>query len=127
MGLPNLNNIQRILLIASAVTLLFIQVEKGFEEGYIASLIISTLLFVIAFSGGVKILIPSVVRLMTIIVLIISLIGNITQYSFNKESRELKARYDSCVLSESVNEQIIQKLKHELETAKKLNSIFKTK
>lgn len=92
MKLPEINTAQRVLLILSALVLIFYQLEQG-EDGFAISLIIVTTLLAMALSGGVKIIIPAMIKTVVVVLLGLSICANIAQYIYNKEARNLKAKY----------------------------------
>ena len=76
MKIPELNPIQRVLLVAAAGVILAISANEGFRDGYMLHLIVPTALLLIAFSGGIEILIPTIVKTLVSSALVISLMIN---------------------------------------------------
>lgn len=96
MKLPTLNNFQRIILIATGCFILAIQVNEGFREHYLLPILASLLIFIVAFSGEIKIVTPAILKTITVSALAISIIANVALFIENKETKQTLLKWQSA-------------------------------
>lgn len=125
MKMPELNVIQRILLLIASTVIMVVQWDRGFREEYLISVIISTSLLIIAFSGGIRIIIPPLLKIVTAFILIASIIVNVAQYLSYREALEFKEKSKHNEYDLILAEEQIKQLTRELEIEKNHNAFLK--